>query len=367
MPLQKLTIEHAHEAAGAMGGQCLSDTYIDAHSNLKWRCAKGHEWETPLMHIRNRGDWCKVCGGTQKKTLADLQELARSRGGECLAKVYMNASTSMKWRCAEGHEWYNAAGNIYKGQWCRECSKFQQKKGESKMQKSILEDLQKIAKARGGRCLATVYFDGKTHLLWECAENHEWKATSHNIRSGKWCPKCAVVRRGLKRSAVLSLEDAQKAATNRGGKCLSLEYKNTSTSMRWECAEGHQWNTDFNHIRSGTWCPQCLYKGEEETRLIFEELSGMSFVRRRNILVAHPRYELDGFNATIRVAFEHHGKQHYQYVSYFHKNGIEDFETQQRIDEERRTACEDEWITLIEVPYNVDKRTFIANALIGII
>jgi len=34
-----------------------------------------------------------------------------------------------------------------------------------------------------------------THLWWECADGHQWRATPKNVRQhGTWCPDCA---RGL--------------------------------------------------------------------------------------------------------------------------------------------------------------------------
>lgn len=55
--------------------------------------------------------------------LKELQELARSRGGECLSTEYVNMKTPVLWRCAEGHEWFALVNNVKNPphSWCAVC------------------------------------------------------------------------------------------------------------------------------------------------------------------------------------------------------------------------------------------------------
>ncbi len=43
------------------GGECLSKSYKNVRSPLKWRCAKGHVWETTADYVKNQGYWCGIC------------------------------------------------------------------------------------------------------------------------------------------------------------------------------------------------------------------------------------------------------------------------------------------------------------------
>lgn len=43
-------------------------------------------------------------------------------------------------------------------------------------ERHTLEEMRALAAARGGRCLSTEYVNTSTHLLWECANGHQWKA-----------------------------------------------------------------------------------------------------------------------------------------------------------------------------------------------
>ena len=62
--------------------------------------------------------------------------------------------------------------------------------------------------------------------------------------------------------------------------------------------------------------------------------------------------ELDCFNENIRLAVEYNGKQHYEYIPYFHRTK-DAFYNQVYRDEMKRRACSDNGITLITVPYTV--------------
>jgi len=62
-----------------------------------------------------------------------------------------------------------------------------------------IEEMHEIAKDKGGRCLSTEYVNNNTNLDWECAEEHQWKATPSNIEAGKWCQICSETTRGKNR------------------------------------------------------------------------------------------------------------------------------------------------------------------------
>ncbi len=54
--------------------------------------------------------------------LVELQEIAEGQGGACLSKVYENARTLLRWRCAEGHEWSAIPNNVRHFSWCPVCA-----------------------------------------------------------------------------------------------------------------------------------------------------------------------------------------------------------------------------------------------------
>ena len=77
------------------------------------------------------------------------------------------------------------------------------------MKKLTLEEMQRIAAERGGKCMSDTYVDNGTKLLWECAENHQWEAVSGSIKSGRWCPECANKKRAD--ALKLGIEEMEKS------------------------------------------------------------------------------------------------------------------------------------------------------------
>ncbi|MCQ2347276.1 MAG: NAD-dependent epimerase/dehydratase family protein [Paludibacteraceae bacterium] len=61
------------------------------------------------------------------------------------------------------------------------------------MEQFTIEDMQKAAAFRGGRCLSETMTQGDwdTPLVWECAEGHQFTASPRLILlGGHWCPEC---------------------------------------------------------------------------------------------------------------------------------------------------------------------------------
>lgn len=78
--------------AQSNGGQCLSAPadFVGTASVLRFACAVGHVWATRATNLLHRGRWCPVCGAAHSPalTLADVQQMAADRGGECLSPIY---------------------------------------------------------------------------------------------------------------------------------------------------------------------------------------------------------------------------------------------------------------------------------------
>jgi hypothetical protein len=126
--------------------------------------------------------------------------------------------------------------------------------------KKILQEMHALAKEHGGKCLSKMYINMRTKLEWECSEGHRWKAVPYSVKGfGTWCNVCSSRSSGIKRS--LSLDEMHALAKEHGGKCLSTEYKDTSTHLEWECAKGHRWKAVPRSIKyNKTWCRKCSWE-----------------------------------------------------------------------------------------------------------
>jgi len=186
----KLTIEDMRETALKKGGECLSTEYTNVENKLKWRCKEGHIWEARPANIRN-GQWCPICANAKKGvplkyTINDMQDWAKAKGGECLSKDYLGSGKKLKWQCKQGHVWEAMPERIRLGQWCRICSI----KNAAEKRKSTIEEMQEIAESKGGKCLSERYINSQTKLKWQCAKGHIWDAVPSSVVTRTWCPIC---------------------------------------------------------------------------------------------------------------------------------------------------------------------------------
>jgi len=67
------------------------------------------------------------------------------------------------------------------------------------MKKVTIEEMQRIAKKRRGKCLSDTYANAHRKLLWECAEGHQWAASPNSIKRGTWCSRCTRMARKQKK------------------------------------------------------------------------------------------------------------------------------------------------------------------------
>ena len=86
------------------------------------RCCFRKGWELRRKKFGKRGQRGRP-GPSPKYSIADMRKLAAKRGGECLSKTYVNAFTKLKWRCGEcRHAWLAAPGDVRRGTWCPACA-----------------------------------------------------------------------------------------------------------------------------------------------------------------------------------------------------------------------------------------------------
>ena len=284
---------------------------------------------------------CNICRVSRKKiTIQTCKDFANTKNGECLSTEYKNAHIKILWECNMKHKW-EANFNSIRDQhsWCPVCA--------GKL--LTINECKEYAVSKNGLCVSPEYKNTDSKMLWRCKDNHEWEARFGDIKRGRWCPTC--VRYNMR----LTLEECQEFALSKEGECLSNTYIGAHTKMKWKCKENHEWEAEFHSIKKGRWCPQCsASRSEKSCREIFEEHYEVKFPTKK------PKWlkglELDGYNEELGIAFEYNGKQHYEYVPHFHRNGIEEFHKQQARDRTKYEICAKKNIKLILIPYKFDFR-----------
>lgn len=99
-------------------------------------------------------------------------------------------------------------------------------------------------------------------------------------------------------------------------------------------------------------------KGEIECRRVMSEIFNKPFYKLRPMFLNNPvtfgtnNLELDCFNEELKIAVEYDGRQHYEFIPYFHKTQ-EAFMNQRYRDYMKEQMCKENGIILIRVPYTV--------------
>lgn len=148
----------------------------------------------------------------------------------------------------------------------------------------------------------------------------------------------------------LTIEEMHVLAVEKGGECLSTEYVNSITKLKWRCSKGHEWEARPGDIKRVSWCPNCSRGGsslgEKISRELLESMLGFPLIKSRpNFLNG---LELDGYNEEQKIAFEYHGDQHYKPVQYW--GGHEALKSQKERDAKKETLCRNAGINLIIIP-----------------
>lgn len=101
--------------------------------------------------------------------------------------------------------------------------------------------------------------------------------------------------------------------------------------------------------------------GELECRRVLEKHFAKPFAKTRpdflrndvtSTETAPVNLELDCYNAELKLAVEYNGRQHYEFVKFFHRTR-DAFHNQKYRDQMKRDKCRAAGVALVEVPYTI--------------
>lgn len=226
-------------------------------------------------------------------------------------------------------------------QLCSKCSKLDECNEK-------LRELQCLVDKNGHIILE---YKNNKDIVYKCGNcnsvNHANSLSLSRETSSKFCSKCQNNKNKLK------YEDIKVRIEKLGFKLLinEGEYINNKQKLNLLCRCGEKFNMKLHDIERGRSCMKCkIGKSQKLCQKFFEQILQENFETIRPHWLN--KLELDGYNETLKLAFEYQGIQHYKYSpDFFHKNGIGDFYKQQERDKLKRQLCKDNKITLIEIPY----------------
>lgn len=119
----KYNFDKIRKMVSLRGGVLLTNEYTNASTKLKIKCFCGNIWITTYRSL-SVNKWCSHCAiiGRTKYDIGQMQQIATSRGGQCLSTIYVSTSKKLKWMCSQKHIWTATPMKIMKGRWCPQCS-----------------------------------------------------------------------------------------------------------------------------------------------------------------------------------------------------------------------------------------------------
>lgn len=200
----------------------------------------------------------------------------------------------------------------------------------------------------------SIYNGIKNKLIITCPIHGDFEQIADNHRSGKGCPKCAIEFRGdLHRREQKEFIDSCNKIHNNYYNYDKVEYTSVNNKIIIICPEHGDFTQRASAHESGQGCPICsIWKSELELfniikrnfpDLIIEQQYSPKWLNGKRFDIAIPE---------LKIAIEYNGKQHYEYIPYFHIGGIIDFEKQLKRDNEKRNECLMNNYILKELKYN---------------
>lgn len=330
----RTSLDDCQQAAEKRGGRCLSTEYKNANCKVQWRCKYGHIWEASLSKVK-QNRWCKICGyesSSKKRKFSDAIGIAKSiaidNGGKCISNEYINIDSKLLWKCKNvNHKEWRASLYCVKNlnRWCKGCSADERSRVHKikRLQVAI-----NTAKEKGGRCLSTEYIGKNTKMLWKCSvsSHPSWRTSiSVVVNDNCWCPECGNESSSKKMRLKDGLHQAKSIAKKNGGLCLSTEYINNGSKLKWKCVCKNEWLATLSSVKTlNTWCPLCrksVSKKQEQIlkiiRNIYPDYTTHSNYREFNWLRSKANLEIDIFVEDIRLAIEYDGEQHFTPIDFF--------------------------------------------------
>ena len=341
------------------------DYTIGSNKVVWWKCPKGddHEWKASIKRRQETG--CSICAG---KTIVKSNCLATTHP-EVAKKWHptKNKGISPKdvsafslkivwWKCPKGddHEWKSSVANITNGNGCSVCY------GRTVVKSNCLATTHpKLAdewhpNKNGLLTPNDIVAGSNKRVWWKCpkGEDHEWKASVNERKSGQGCSICAgktVVKSNCLATTNPDIAELWHPIKNKGLTPYDI-LSGSHKKVWWKCSKGvdHEWRTTPDSLRRGSRCPFCTLTPQSRQELtitfellkIFKDINPKGFKTR----VDGKLWTIDIYIPQLHLGIEFDG-------SYWHKD-------KQALDKLKTEQLNDEGFKVIRVREEPLKKLF---------
>ncbi len=295
LPLSQTHPELALEADGWDPSQVSAGT----NKKAKWKCALGHQFESPISLRAGKGTGCPSCKNRRVEPgFNDLKtkfpDIAKEANGWDPSEVLFGSHAKKLWKCPQDHS-YEAQVDSRTGKGksgCPYCVNQKVLTGYNDLATTHPE----IAKEADGWDPKEVITGSNKRKTWKCQSGHSFTAAvSDRIGSGKenrkgtGCPVC------INQKILIGYNDLATTHPDLAAEADGWDPKEvvagTSKKQNWKCPIGHRYKTVISlRALRGTGCPVCSN---------LQVLAGFN-----DLLTTHPEIakEADGWDPTTVIA-----------------------------------------------------------------
>ena len=336
---------------------CIEKTPLKSTKFLFQCGICGSKWSnTPSYQLtpkknREKPPSCKKCGGSSALTNTEKQKHLNQLNIKPIEGIesIKNMHTFFHYECKKCLSKYKKTLNqlveLRKGNlgYC-DCS--------YKRKHWTLLDLKQEGSKNGYQLLGNPKkVDTSTLYKWKCQKKgHITKFTIGSLKNG-----CSTCYNDERFTNLNDIKDWLKDNAPLIKLVPKQSWKGANTYYEFKCSRCKQPFT--KHLHNLIKYPSCQSKGharysEKIVKLYLERLLGINFIinKKYDFLKNSNgnKMELDGYNSEHKIAFEHHGIQHYRKTSLH--NAKNTLNKRLKDDELKRKQCVSEGIKLIEIP-----------------
>ena len=377
------TYEEVKNNINKLGYELLDDKYKDKYSKLTIKDSHGYLYFISYynLYIVENKPILFYMGNPYTIQNIKLWLKLNNKPYELLSDTYINARDNLKWKCLKedcGEIFEKSWNYIQSNKSCPYCDG--QLVGLSNCLATRRPDIAKQWHPVLNDNLTPydVTYNSSLKVWWQCEKGHEWPVSIHSrISNNSGCPCCSGFRATKDNNLLIIFPEICEEWDYEKNKKKPEDFTpHSGQRVHWICSNkkcNHKWKTSIkNRTSKNTGCPKCNEsKGEKRIskyldkhnilytpQYIFDDLKGDTIKNKR-----HLKFDFAIFdnNNNIICLIEYDGEFHFRTARFSKdkKKMLDKLKKIQIYDIKKNLYCAENDIQLIRIPYwefdNIEK------------
>ena len=306
----RCSLRELHELAAQRGGRCLSMEYVNNKTKYLWECGTClHKWEASWNNVSSSRSWCPNCRVSMREQVTRLafqecfpgEEFAKNQTEIGMELDGFSPSLALAFE----HDGVQHRKRVEYYQRTEEA--FQSQQERDKLKDDLCDGVLLLVRVPDREILPVK--DIRDYVRKQLAGPF---ALAPKVLSDKEFMDRAAVMASYSKSYIPKIAEL---AAQRGGQVTSNICPTRDYPVVVRCHAGHEFQTDYNNLERGRWCPKCA----PNRKLQDEELAGLARSMGLEFLGAESRKDGGGKSRRyVQIRCPTHGQSE-QMLDHFRK------------------------------------------------